>query len=146
MTCTGSLGNAPQALSAWLLEQDYSQHCRERIIAHADFHGCLAGCPELDPADEAVATEIFIDALPSIPQTSSEWCDGGMEYTLPDEEIEALLTDEALSSAAAHDDTPPEPWPTEAEIAEYEAEEWCYPPRRQVSPEELSQRAAHGAI
>jgi hypothetical protein len=43
-------------------------------------------------------------------------------------------------------DDAPTPWPTAEEIAEYEAETRDIPPRRQVSPIELSQIAAHGCV
>jgi len=36
--------------------------------------------------------------------------------------------------------------PAEDAPAEEPAEEWCFPPRRQVSPVELSMPAAHGCI
>jgi hypothetical protein len=89
MTRNGSLGNAPHALAAWLLAADYSAHCRERVVAYATAHGCLAGCPELDPEDEAVATEVYVEALPAVPQTDPEWCDP-VEWTLPEAELEAI--------------------------------------------------------
>jgi hypothetical protein len=79
-----NLGQAPAALAAWLLAADYSGHARERIVAYVEAHGCLAGCPELDREDEATATEVYVEALPSVPQTDPAWCDGGAEYTLSD--------------------------------------------------------------
>jgi hypothetical protein len=114
-----NLGNAPRSLAAWLLDADYSQHARERIVAYTIREGTPTGCPELDPADEWVAEGVFVEALPAVPQTSAEWCDP-MEWTLPDDVLEAM---------SAH-----------------EEEEWCFPPRRQISPGELSQRAAHGCV
>jgi hypothetical protein len=93
-----NLGNAPAALAAWLLEQDYSQHCRERIVAHAMAEGCLAGCPELDAEDEAVAEQVFVEALPAVLQTSREWCDD-TEWCLS---AASHPTDDELAQLAAH--------------------------------------------
>jgi hypothetical protein len=115
IACNGSFGNAPHALTIWLLATDYSGHCRDRIVAYAELEGTLAGCPELDREDEAVAEQVWCENLPAVPQTSKEWCDP-MEWTLPHEVIEALY------QAEIDADCPPDPWPTEAEIAEYEAE------------------------
>jgi hypothetical protein len=93
-----NLGNAPAVLSEWLLAADYSQHCRERIVAHADFHGTLAGCPELDPEDEAVAEQVFVEALPAVPLTSHAW-DDDTEWCLS---AASHPTDDELAQLAAH--------------------------------------------
>jgi hypothetical protein len=119
IACDSSRGNAPDVLLAFLMASDYSQHCRERILAYVLAEGTFAGCPELDQADETFVERIWCQYLPAVPQTDPAWCDGGAEYTLPDAELEAM---------SAHE------------------EEWCYPPRRQVSPVELSQIAAHGCV
>jgi hypothetical protein len=116
----GSRGNAIEKLGAWLMEQNYSAHCRHQIVAYLVAEGTLTGCPELDHEDEAVAEQVYVHALPAVPQTSDEWCDGGAEWTLSD--------------------------PAELERMSAHEEEWCYPPRRQVSPVELSQLASHGCI
>jgi hypothetical protein len=88
-TAPTNLGNAPRALAAWLLEANYSAHARERIVSHAVAEGTLTGCPELDCEDEAAASEVWVEALPAVPQTGREWCDP-MEWTLPDAELEAI--------------------------------------------------------
>ena len=62
-----------------------------------------------------------------------------IEYTLPHEAIEAMY------QAMIDEDCPPDPWPTEEEMADVEAE-WDFPRRRQVSPIELAQIAAHGCV
>jgi hypothetical protein len=113
-------GQAPRALAAWLLSQDYTAHARERIVAHTLREGTLTGCPELDPEDEATATEVFVEALPAVPQTGREWCDP-MEWTLPDAELEAI--DAELFAAECDRRDAPDPWPTDEEIAEFDAEE-----------------------
>jgi hypothetical protein len=119
-TASTNPGQAPQALAAWLLAADYSAHCRERIVSHAIAEGTLTGCPELDPEDEGTASEVWVEALPAVPQTGREWCDP-MEWTLPDAELEAI--DAELFDAECDRRDAPDPWPTDEEIAEFEAEE-----------------------
>jgi hypothetical protein len=118
-TAPTNLGQAPRALAAWLLSQDYTAHCRERIVSYAVACGTLTGCPELDPEDEATATEAWVEALPAVPQTDPAWSDG-TEWTLPSPELEAI--DAELFAAECDRRDAPDPWPTDEEIAEYEAE------------------------
>jgi len=55
------------------MDQHYSQHCWERIRDHTAVHGTPTGCPELDPEDEATATEIYCQAMPAIDPGDSAW-------------------------------------------------------------------------
>jgi hypothetical protein len=124
-TAPTNLGQAPRALAAWLLEANYTAFARERIVEHVTCHGTLAGLVEielLDAEDEATATEVFVEALPAVPQTGREWCDP-MEWTLPDAELEAI--DAELFDAECDRRDAPDPWPTDEEIAEHRAAfEW----------------------
>jgi hypothetical protein len=126
IACSGTLGNAPHALTAWLLEQNYPECNRTAIVAHVEREGTLAGLVDrqlLDPEDEATATEVFVEALPAVPQTDPAWCDGGMEYTLPDAELEAI---DAPSTGEAR----------------WLALMWSgMPPRHQISDDELGMLA-----
>jgi hypothetical protein len=172
MACNGSLGNAPHALAAWLLAADYSAHCRERIVSYASAEGTLTGCPELDREDEATATEVWVEALPAVPQTGREWCDP-MEWTLPEAELEAIDAElfaaecDRRDAVDAPGDRPwitlmmsessglppisggaPEPFtPSAEDWADYHGwSEDLERRRRQVSDDELGQIAAHGCV
>jgi hypothetical protein len=57
----------------WLLERDYSQHCREAIVRHAGREGHLEECPELEPEDKAAAYEALAGAFEPVPYDSPEW-------------------------------------------------------------------------
>jgi hypothetical protein len=73
-----NLGNAPAALAAWLLDRNYPQCHRELIVDHVQCFGTLANLVEIEllaSEDYAAAEQIFIEALPSVPQTAREWCD-----------------------------------------------------------------------
>ena len=61
------------ALSLWLEDNQYSQHAREAILAHAAAHGTPSGSPYLDAEDEAGAA--FVDGLEHVPGDSSGWDD-----------------------------------------------------------------------
>jgi hypothetical protein len=171
LACTPNLGHAPLALAAWLLDQNYPQCARERIVEHVQCHGTLAGLVELqwlDREDEATASEVFVEALPAVPQTASEWEDPDTwEISDPDERdaLEAAELERITDLADAP--TPGEerwltlmwsglppiaggaPEYTDADRRDFEA--WLdqvddYPPADQVSPEELAQLAAHGCV
>jgi hypothetical protein len=139
IACNGSPGQAPHALTAWLLAADYTGHARERIVAYVEAEGCLAGCPELDPEDHAVAEQVWVESLPAVPQTSAEWCDP-MEWTLPDDELEAIDAENFARMCDIVDS------PTPGE------ERWLrlmwsgMPPVDQCSPEEYSQLQSHGCV
>lgn len=69
---------ALRALDAWLEDQSYSAHCRERIVRHVAHHDELAGAVisgHLDPEDEEVATEIFAESLPAVDRDHPSWDD-----------------------------------------------------------------------
>lgn len=68
-----ALGPGLEALAAWMLSQNYSQHCRETVVMHTSREGTPSGCPELDPEDEATATEVFVDALPAGHPSDPAW-------------------------------------------------------------------------
>jgi hypothetical protein len=109
-TAPTNLGQAPRALAAWLLEANYTAFARERIVEHVTCHGTLAGLVEielLDAEDEATATEVFIEALPSVPQTDRAWEDD-REWTLPDEELERIDA-ENFDAECGRRDAPPSP-------------------------------------
>jgi hypothetical protein len=116
-------GHALTALANWLLVECYSQHARERIVEHVTCHGTLAGLVEielLDREDLDAATEVFVGALPAVPQTDPAWCDP-MEWTLPDAELEAIDAERFAAECDRRD--APDPWPTDEEMAEFDAEE-----------------------
>jgi hypothetical protein len=121
-TAPTNLGNALRVLDAWLLEACYTPHAREKVAEHIACHGTLEGLVYLgllDREDEATAEQVFVENLSAIPQTGREWCDP-VEWTLPDDELEALFA--AAVEAECDRRDAPDPWPTVAEVAEYDAE------------------------
>jgi hypothetical protein len=67
--------SAALELGLTLEDLGYSLHARDRVIRFAAAAGTLAGCPDLDREDEAVATEAFVDAMPAVPLDSPLWDD-----------------------------------------------------------------------
>jgi hypothetical protein len=61
------------ALGEWLLENHYSQHAAESIVAHAGRHGTPFGSPYLHAGDEAGASAAFVDAMEPVPYDSIDW-------------------------------------------------------------------------
>jgi hypothetical protein len=86
------LGHAPWALAEWMLAAGYNAHYREGAMQHAARHGTLAGLIEaglLDATDEDRATEVFVSALPGVPQTATTWDEDGSTWAIgpePDED------------------------------------------------------------
>jgi hypothetical protein len=70
-----SLRPGLDALSLWLAEHDYPMHAIDRILAHTATEGTPTGSPDLDPGDEAGATEAFVDALAPVPGDHPAWDD-----------------------------------------------------------------------
>jgi hypothetical protein len=62
-------------LQEWLHDSHYSPWCAERIVAHVEAEGELAGAVAvgLDPEDEAPATEVYVEALDPVCPCSPEW-------------------------------------------------------------------------
>jgi hypothetical protein len=122
-TAPTNLGQAPHALAAWLLEANYTAHCRERIVEHVTCHGTLAGLVEielLDAEDYPTAEAVFVESLPSVAQADRAWEDD-REWTLPDAELEAIDAEDFAEECDERD--APDPWPTDEEIAEFDADE-----------------------
>jgi hypothetical protein len=105
------------------------------LIERAEFN------PEPDPADPAewpAWTDNWRWSLGSEPG-DSHWHEMMAEGSTPVATEEPTAADKAdlddwlaqIDAAAPPDDQP---------------EEWCFPPRRQVSPIELAQLSAHGCI
>jgi hypothetical protein len=61
------------ALAEFLRDKDYSTHAIDRVLGHVGATGCLATAAYLDREDEAEATEVFIGALPEVPDDSQAW-------------------------------------------------------------------------
>jgi hypothetical protein len=79
-------GDALAALERFMLEQDYSGRCRSdarKIVARiGDVSACYPSC--LDREHIAVATEVYIDALPSVDFNDGAWGDPGSWMTVED--------------------------------------------------------------
>ena len=74
------------------MDQDYNRVCRDEIDRHVREHGELSSCvPQwLDREHEGPATEVFVAALPPIPQACDEWdFDGSWEEgpAVPDDAV-----------------------------------------------------------
>jgi hypothetical protein len=63
------------ALSLWLAEHDYPMPAIDRILSHTAAEGTPTGSPDLDPGDEAGATEAFVDALEPVAGDHPAWDD-----------------------------------------------------------------------
>jgi hypothetical protein len=118
------------ALSDWLLAQDYARRNRDGIVTHVRTHGELSGTVPalLDAADLATATDVFVEALPAVPQSSREWdIDGHWTPTADDlpEPPEAggnwRYPGVTLPPIRGGSPDPEEFIPTAAEIADYES-------------------------
>jgi hypothetical protein len=110
----------------------------------------------------AIAKPAPAEPAPAQADGPEGWSDYWDLYTweLSDPCEVADLMAAAINAEIARRDAPPEPWPTAEEIAEFEAEiadatdrrervfsDWIASNlRQQVSPEEISQFIAHGAI
>jgi hypothetical protein len=81
------------ALSLWLEQNHYSQHAREAVLSHTAREGTPTGSSYLETADEAGATEAFVDALPSVDASSESW------------DREDVVLDSAMLAEGNH------PWP-----------------------------------
>ena len=73
LSLTPSVHKAIRALESWLWDQHYSQHYVEQIARYMAAHGTLAGCPHLDPEDEATASEVYCEALEPVDFDSCLW-------------------------------------------------------------------------
>lgn len=60
------------ALITFLLERDYTTSARWSIADFAAVNGTLAGSL-IEPEDEAAAEELFVDAMPAVPENSDAW-------------------------------------------------------------------------
>jgi hypothetical protein len=78
------------ALSLWLEQNHYSQHARERILAHTAAEGCPFGSPCIELEDEAGASGAFLRALPAVPYDDPAWDD------------ESVILDVAMLAAGTH--------------------------------------------
>jgi hypothetical protein len=137
------------ALQEWLWDNRYSQHAVETIAAHVAAEGTPTGCPELDPEDEATATEVFAGALPAVPSVSWQWDYGDRS---------GHWTDSAPVAAGSGEGPGCEPEPFEPsadDLADYAA--WsaalalALPPVAGGSPfeptaEDLADAAAYAAL
>lgn len=96
------------ALQAWLMDQHYSQHATEQIVAWTEFEGTPTGSPYLDREDEATANEVFIEAMPLVRHTSNDWDDAGIWI-----DLDTLLEAGRPAGIPVEDLVPPELDPEE---------------------------------
>ncbi len=60
-------------LRVHLMSIGYSSPATGRIADYAETEGTLAGCPELDAADEAEAEVVFVREMDAVPSPSPYW-------------------------------------------------------------------------
>jgi hypothetical protein len=112
LTSAGARDNASAlaALHGWLMDQHYSQHATEQIVAHTALEGTPTGCPYLDRESEETATEVFIEAMPPVDPFDAAW-------DTPD----ALLDVELLAEGTHPTPFPEEVYhPSEEDLADYD--------------------------
>jgi hypothetical protein len=84
-----------EALAAYLYTEGYTMTARGRILDHVSREGTLEGLVAegwLEPANEATAEEVYVDALPAIAGPDPSWHDDGI-YLDVDSIVEAFAAD-----------------------------------------------------
>lgn len=90
------------ALIAYLCEEGYHSHAIGVIVGHVAREETLEGLVEagqLEPADEAEAERVYVDALAPLAQTAPEWSDPAV-YLDADSLLEAWERQQAEWNAA----------------------------------------------